>query len=90
MESRSYNFSTGTKRSTLLDTKPIYFARDEEGSPRHHILSHECPEDFGAFLTCMKDNNNKLALCQDQKSVLDECAVLAFKKCNTEMGFKYE
>ena len=53
MENRAYMFSTANKRSTLLDTKFIYFPKEEDGSPRFRILKKECPEKFTAFIECM-------------------------------------
>lgn len=42
MESRSYNFSSGKKRSSQLAGSKIYFPREDDKAPRTKILKKEC------------------------------------------------
>mmetsp|Transcript_3713 Transcript_3713/g.3147 ORF Transcript_3713/g.3147 Transcript_3713/m.3147 type:complete len:90 (-) Transcript_3713:229-498(-) len=89
MESRSYNFSTANKRSTMLSSKIIYFPRWDDQSPRVKILSRECPDTFKDFKDCMNANNNDENICFEKKQVLNECAVGAFNKANSDPNYPF-
>lgn len=82
MENMVHNFGGTSKKSTLVDERVIFFAREDEGSPRQDILVKFCPVDLGAFKSCMAANGNDENKCLDTKALLDKCAGKAFKEVN--------
>jgi hypothetical protein len=96
MESRSYNFSTARKRSTLLESKGIEymlylwrFPKDDINAPRMRIVKKECPPEFEAFIDCLSKNSAKPELCVPIKEKLFECGRPGFKKANTDPDYEY-
>ncbi|KAM3128374.1 hypothetical protein pb186bvf_019502 [Paramecium bursaria] len=88
MESRSYNFSSGKKRSTQVDSKVIFFPREDEGAPRSTILKKECPDQYHDFHSCLKLTKDE-SKCATQKEGLLECGKPAFRKANTTPGYEF-
>ena len=44
MENMVHMFGGTKKKSTLVDERVIFFAREDEDSPRQDILNKMCPE----------------------------------------------
>merc|ERR1712151_588338 len=84
MEGRSYNFSTAKVRSTLMDTKTIPFAREDENSPRMKILAKECDTEHSIFMKCLADNAGAESKCADLKDALYKCGQPVFRKVNND------
>ena len=82
MENMVHMFGGTKKKSTLVDERVIFFAREDDDSPRQDILSKFCAADLKAFRTCMGANNNDENKCLEAKGILDKCASLAFKEVN--------
>ena len=58
MENMVHMFGGTKKKSTLVDDRVIYFAREDDDSPRQDILNKFCLEDLKEFRACMSANNN--------------------------------
>ena len=82
MENMVHMFGGTKKKSTLVDERVIYFAREDEDSPRQDILNKFCPEDLKGFKTCMAANGNNENACLGPKGILDKCAGKAFREVN--------
>mmetsp|Transcript_18881 Transcript_18881/g.26529 ORF Transcript_18881/g.26529 Transcript_18881/m.26529 type:complete len:90 (+) Transcript_18881:95-364(+) len=89
MESRSYNFSVGKKRSTQLSSKIIFFPKWDDNAPRVLILKKECPDQYSTFSSCMKANDNDENICYEKKQALLECGGPAFRKANSDETYTY-
>ena len=83
MENMVHMFGGTKKKSTLVDDRVIFFAREDEDSPRQDILTKFCPEDLKGFKTCMAANGNDENQCLGPKGILDKCAAAAFKEVNS-------
>ena len=84
MENMVHMFGGGKKKSTLVDERVVYFPREDESAPRQVILRKFCPEDLGAFRSCMQANDFNENKCLETKGVLDKCAGGAFKSINND------
>ena len=82
MENMVHMFGGTKKKSTLVDERVIFFAREDDDSPRQDILNKFCPDDLKAFKTCMGANGNDENKCLEPKGALDKCAAAAFKVVN--------
>ena len=82
MENMCHMFGGTKKKSTLVDERVIFFAREDEDSPRQDILTKFCPEKLKAFKSCMGANGNDENKCLESKGFLDKCAAAAFKEVN--------
>ena len=82
MENMVHMFGGTKKKSTLVDDRVIFFAREDDDSPRQDILIKFCPESLKEFKTCMKANGNNENECLTTKGVVDKCAAAAFKEVN--------
>ena len=82
MENMVHNFGGTKRKSTLTDERVIFFAREDEGSPRQDILFKFCPVDLAAFKNCMGANGNDENKCMEPKTLLDKCAGAAFRTVN--------
>ena len=82
MENMCHMFGGTKKKSTLVDERVIFFAREDEDSPRQDILGKFCPDNLKAFKTCMGANGNDENKCLPSKKILDSCAAAAFKEVN--------
>ena len=96
MESRSYNFSTARKRSTLLESKGIEYAshrsrfpREEASSPRMQITQKECPDEFATFNACLASNASNPEKCAPLREALFACGKPGIKKANTDKSYQY-
>ena len=49
MENMVHMFGGTKKKSTLVDERVIFFAREDEDSPRQDILNKMCPDDLMGF-----------------------------------------
>ena len=58
MENMVHMFGGTKKKSTLVDDRVIFFAREDEDSPRQDILNKFCSEDLKSFKACMAANGN--------------------------------
>ena len=76
-------FGGTKKKSSLVDERIIYFAREDEDSPRQDILSKFCTNDLKAFKTCMAANGNDENKCLETKNLLDKCGGKAFAEVNS-------
>ena len=83
MENMVHMFGGTKKKSTLVDERVIYFAREDEDSPRQDILQKFCADDVKGFRSCMSANNNDENKCLEPKGILDKCAGKAFKEVNS-------
>ena len=83
MENMVHMFGGTKKKSTLVDERVIFFAREDEDSPRQDILSKFCEEQVKGFRACMGANGNDENKCLDSKAILEKCAGLAFKEVNS-------
>ncbi|CAD8100964.1 unnamed protein product [Paramecium primaurelia] len=88
MESRSYNFSTAKKRSTQMESKVIFFPREDESAPRTIILKKECPGELSAFKECVIRTKDE-SKCMSFKDALLECGKPAFRKANTTPDYQF-
>mmetsp|Transcript_47965 Transcript_47965/g.63489 ORF Transcript_47965/g.63489 Transcript_47965/m.63489 type:complete len:94 (+) Transcript_47965:66-347(+) len=82
MENMVHMFGGTKKKSTLVDERVIYFAREDDDSPRQDILGKFCTDDLKDFRTCMAANSNDENKCLKPKGILDKCASAAFKEVN--------
>ena len=83
MENMVHMFGGTKKKSTLVDERVIFFAREDEDSPRQDILSKFCAPEVKGFRGCMSANNNDENRCLESKGLLDKCAGAAFKEVNS-------
>ena len=83
MENMVHMFGGTKKKSTLVDERVIFFAREDEDSPRQDILSKFCAPEVKGFRSCMSANNNDENKCLEPKGLLDKCAGAAFKEVNS-------
>ena len=83
MENMVHMFGGTKKKSTLVDERVIFFAREDEDSPRQDILNKFCVDDLKAFRGCMTANGNDENKCLETKGILEKCAALAFKEVNS-------
>ena len=89
MENMVHMFGGTKKKSTLVDDRVIFFAREDEDSPRQDILQNFCKENLDSFKVCMKANGNNENFCLAPKGVLDKCAAVAFKEVNSAGAGKW-
>ena len=82
MENMVHMFGGTKKKSTLVDDRVIFFAREDDDSPRQDILQKFCIDDLKSFKNCMHANGNNENACLPSKGILDKCAALAFKEVN--------
>ena len=82
MENMVHMFGGTKKKSSLVDERVIFFAREDDDSPRADILKKFCPEELKGFQTCMAANQNDENKCLESKGILDKCSALAFKEVN--------
>ena len=82
MENMVHMFGGTKKKSSLVDERVIFFAREDEDSPRADILKKFCPEELKGFKTCMAANGNDENKCLEPKGHLDKCAATSFKEVN--------
>ena len=83
MENMVHMFGGTKKKSTLVDERVIFFAREDEAAPRMDILNKFCPTELKSFKTCMGANGNDENKCLESKGILDKCAGIAFKEVNS-------
>ena len=89
MENMVHMFGGTKKKSTLVDERVIFFAREDDDSPRQDILNKFCPGELKAFKSCMAANGNDENKCLEPKGVLDKCAGAAFKVVNSAGAGKW-
>ena len=89
MENMVHMFGGTKKKSSLVDERVIFFAREDDDSPRQDILNKECPDDLKAFKSCMAANGNDENKCLETKNIPDKCAAAAFKMVNSAGAGKW-
>ena len=89
MENMVHMFGGTKKKSSLVDERVIFFAREDDDSPRQDILNKFCPDDLKQFKSCMAANGNDENKCLATKDALDKCAAAAFKVVNAAGAGKW-
>ena len=80
MENMVHMFGGTKKKSTLVDERVIYFAREDDDSPRQDILGKFCPDDLKGFRSCMAANNNDENKCLEPKASLTSAPELPSRR----------